>query len=131
MNFNSRDTVTCPKCGAIAEFNHYRDVYECTSQNCGWEGYDETVKMTNEERSIEEQALIKAAFLVRDLENFDKYELKNYLKKSGINISSYMVEKIIHTLFNAGYIRLRSDSTPEYGYVYEIVRVFGWNRNED
>lgn len=76
-------------------------------------------------QDVFEQILIKAAFLIRDLENFDKYELENYLKKSGIDISPYMVEKIIHTLLNAGYIRLRSDSTPEYGYVYEIVRVFG------
>ena len=36
-----KSTVICPKCGAIAEFNHFRDAYECTAQNCDWEGYDE------------------------------------------------------------------------------------------
>ena len=62
----------CPKCGAIAEKNAYYGRITCTS--CDWEGYDETMKMTNKDYFVEEKLNGKVPFMRIGFDDDIRYE---------------------------------------------------------
>lgn len=70
------------------------------------------------------EEIVKAVFILRDLDNFNKHELYEYFKKAGIDITNYNVERIISILCKCGYLKINEVKNAKYGYVYDVVKIF-------